>query len=224
LEKNRKEDVAVLTLFKRLDDEALKVYAKRTPKDYNWFRWHFYRFWRGLVWLYMKVFRQAKTSGQEYLPTDRSNFIVAANHVSNLDPFMIGSAIDPFNIAYMAKRELFEDPRVRWFMDGTGGVMVDRTKVEIATIRSAKAVIETPRWLLGIFPEGTRNRDGKAQPKKGAAFIAKVTGADVLPVAIWYNDKGHVSTRIGPMILNTGQDVDVLTQTIDDAINALKPS
>ncbi len=209
--------------FAELSDEELKPFAKRTAAHYRWYRTFFFRFWQRLVWWYMCLFRDAKVTGRENVPKDRDNFILVSNHVSNLDPFVVGSVVPKVKTAFMAKKELFQAPGTRWFMDGSGTFMVNRDKLEIATIRSAKEIIKTKGWALGIFPEGTRNKDGKkAEPKKGAAFIAKATGADILPFGVVYTPEGKVRVHVGDIIKNTGQDIEPFTHAIDTAIERLK--
>lgn len=142
--------------------------------------------------------------GKENIPKE-GGFILACNHVSNFDPIALGgSNVRP--IHYMSKYELFENPFVAWFLTHLNAFPVKRGQNDTTSIDYAENIIKRG-WVLGMFPEGTRNRSGKpGKPKSGVAFIAKATNADVLPCAI-YSDSGYKSgtlltVRFGKLIKN----------------------
>ena len=84
----------------------------------------------------------------------------------------------------MAKVELFEKAIMRLFLDLLGAFAVDRTKLSVSTIKTVKGLKDT-NWCLGIFPQGTRERDGNMDNiNKGFATFAKMLKCDILPVAI----------------------------------------
>lgn len=142
--------------------------------------------------------------GKENIPKE-GGFILACNHVSNFDPIALGgSNVRP--IHYMSKYELFKNPFVAWFLTHLNAFPVKRGQNDTTSIDYAENIIKRG-WVLGMFPEGTRNRSGKpGKPKSGVAFIAKATNADVLPCAI-YSDSGYKSgtlltVRFGKLIKN----------------------
>lgn len=207
-------------LFGQLTDEEIKIYTKRTSEDLNSFRQTGYMFFKTVCWWYAKIMFNAQIINKHNLPAQWQNMIVVSNHKNNLDPFIVGGITSKVHMSYMAKKELFTDIRTRWFMDVVGCFMVDRAKLDVSTIKTAKAVVKTPGWVLGLFPEGTRNTTGDAETKKGAAFIAKATKANVLPVHIKYDDNNKARIYIGKLIENTGQDIDELATIIENAINS----
>ncbi|MBK8190423.1 MAG: 1-acyl-sn-glycerol-3-phosphate acyltransferase [Vampirovibrionales bacterium] len=208
------------------EPQNLNRFAQRKLSDYNTFRWWFYRLsWSGL-WILFRLRYDLVIVGREHIPRDTSRFIVAANHVSNFDPVCVGLAIDRYNTAFLAKRELFVHPVMGWIMDHLGTIAVNRDKVEIATVRAAKLALEAKGWCMGLFPEGTRVKDGKvSDPKKGAAFIARATQAPILPAAVTHTQRGRgkrLLVTLGAPIPYEGQDVDTLTEILMHRIEALK--
>ena len=88
------------------------------------------------------------------------------------------------NIAYMAKKELFEKPVSRFFLDLLGAFAVNREKLGVSTIKTALGIKKT-NWVLGLFPQGTRETDGNMDNiTRGFAGISKTLKCDILPVAI----------------------------------------
>ena len=109
--------------------------------------------------------------------------IVAGNHLHNADPILLEIAM-PRPLHFMAKKELFGIPVVSWIVRHTGTFPVDRGKADRSAIRNAEARLRQG-IAIGMFPEGTRSvaRSLKAA-LPGAAALAQLTGAPVLPVAI----------------------------------------
>lgn len=124
----------------------------------------------------LKLFFKFKVEGIENLP-QKSNFIVAANHASFLDPWVIGAAI-PRRIYWIALRGFFNNLWLNWFM---------RTLRALPKGGSSQKAIRllTSNKNIGLFPEGTRTHDGKLKEfKRGAALFSFKTGRPIVPCAI----------------------------------------
>ncbi|MCK7484536.1 MAG: 1-acyl-sn-glycerol-3-phosphate acyltransferase [Bacillus subtilis] len=120
--------------------------------------------------------------GKIFLKRDKS-ILIAANHLSNFDPVIVSLAAKR-PISFMAKEELFHVPVLSQLIQLLNAFSVNREKLEIATIKSAKSVLTT-NWLLGIFPEGTRIKTGKVgSVHKGFGYLAKAANSDILPLGI----------------------------------------
>lgn len=158
-------------------------YTQRKPSEYNLFRTVFTWLTCNLVYgLYYTLFCNLKVIGRQNVPK-KGFFIVASNHVSAIDPFLVVFAIRRIT-AYMAKKELFETRAGRIFLNLLGAFAVNREKLEVSTIKTAIAIKQT-NWVLGLFPQGTREIDGNMEHiSRGFAAIAKITKSDILPVKI----------------------------------------
>ncbi len=108
--------------------------------------------------------------------------IVAANHVSNFDPPLLGIAV-PRPVSYMAKKELFAMPVLGWLIAHLNAFPVDRQAGGTAALRASIRMLKEGR-CIGIFPEGGRNVSGTNEEKAGAAFLAAASGMPVVPAAI----------------------------------------
>ena len=200
-------------------------YSQRKSAEFNFFRKLFQRITCSLVYgLYYKVVCNLKIEGRENVP--KSGFlIVASNHVSAVDPFLIADAIKR-PIAYMAKKELFESKIGRFFLNLLGAFAVNREKLEVSTIKTAIGIKQTD-WLLGLFPQGTRETDGNMDNiARGFAGIARITKSDILPICITgavkeerKPFKGHIKIKIGkpiPYTENTNEMVNIWIKTMSE--------
>ena len=130
--------------------------------------------------LFRTVFRY-RVVGAEKVPRD-GGLIVAANHISNLDPPILGVAL-PRPVSYMAKKELFAIPVLKWVITWLNAFPVDREAGGTAALRASLRMLKEGR-AVGVFPEGGRNVTGTNEEKAGAAFLAAASGAPVVPAAI----------------------------------------
>lgn len=122
-------------------------------------------------------------SGRDNVPRS-GGVIIACNHISNLDPPVLGSAV-PRRASFMAKAELFTGRAGEFFLPRLGAFPVNRDSVDTAALRTALAELERGRALI-VFPEGTRSHDGRMLPlKAGVGLIAARSGAPVLPAFMW---------------------------------------
>ena len=164
-----------------------------------------------------------KTEGAENI--DRSKkYIVASNHVTGFDPFVIAATLN-LTIAYMAKKQLFETFWSMVLMDWCGAFAVDRDKVDVSTIKTALSIKQT-NWHLGLFPQGTRSNNGKMENvTKGFASIAKKLQADILPVAIIVKEntgskKKDFKIKVGNPI-SSNDDVDTIIKNWSNSVAEL---
>jgi len=150
-------------------------------------------------------------------------YIVASNHVTGFDPFIIAAELH-LTIAYMAKKQLFETFWSMVLMDWCGAFAVDREKVDVSTIKTALSIQKT-NWNLGLFPQGTRCNNGKMENvTKGFALIAKKIKADVLPVGIIVRDNPNSKKK--DFIIKVkktipyNNDVDEMVQEWSNAVSS----
>ena len=136
--------------------------------------------------------------GREYAKVDRG-LIVAANHRSFLDPFVIGALL-PWSrpIHYVAKVELFEKRWQGWLLNRLGAYPVRRGQADSDTVQTSAGILERGGTVC-IFPEGTRIRRGSlAAPHRGVGRLALESGASVMPVAVHGTEHVRRGWRIRP--------------------------
>lgn len=132
--------------------------------------------------------------GAENVPTDRG-FILASNHITALDPVIIGVGCKA-KFHFIAKKELFEKKTVGWFLTNLNAFPVDRSKFDFKSMDYAVKVVEDGDALV-IFPEGTRSPDFEPHDAKGGVcYVAKQCKCDVVPVSIYTSDKAKSGTRL----------------------------
>ena len=140
-------------------------------------------------------FRMART-GREHIPAD-GPLILAANHRSFLDPFVIGM-MTRRPLYFVAKRELFTHRLMAWFLNSLGAFPIERGKGDEGAMGTARAILERGGAVL-IFPEGTRIRPGGlGHARRGVGRLALETGAPVVPIAIHGTEDVRRGWRIRP--------------------------
>lgn len=113
----------------------------------------------------------------------KGSLILAANHVSYLDPIVLGIAIKR-QIHFMAKKEIFEVPILGFIVKSLGAIPVDREKTTPESIKRAFSILRDGR-ILGIFPEGTRSVNGEIlELNVGLIKIALKTNVPIIPIGI----------------------------------------
>ena len=131
--------------------------------------------------IYKLIFR-GNLIGRENIP-QKGAFIMVSNHGSLLDPPLLGHAIGR-NISFMAKSELFRIPFLGFTIKSCGAYPVKRGIVDKTTIKIACEKLSNDN-SIGIFIDGTRQKDGRVnKPKKGAALLSFKNQKMLLPVAI----------------------------------------
>ncbi|GAA2196923.1 lysophospholipid acyltransferase family protein [Sinomonas flava] len=133
-------------------------------------------------------------TGLENVPTT-GPFIVASNHLSFLDSVII-QALMPRGVAFFAKAEYFTGKGVKGrlmksFFEGVGSIPVERGEqaASVAALKTLLDILDEGRGI-GIYPEGTRSRDGLLyRGRTGVGWLALTTGAPVVPVGLRGTEK-----------------------------------
>lgn len=143
-----------------------------------------------LAWLVFHIGFRVKCVGRENLKkVQTGGCILAPNHVSAIDPvFVVITRFWGKRMVVFAKKELFEiNALLTWFFRCMGALCVRGTRDELETIDKTVEVCKNGGTLL-IFPEGTREKEGKLLPPKSGLFvIAAQAAVDVVPVRILYD-------------------------------------
>ena len=143
-----------------------------------------------LAWLVFHIGFRVECVGRENLKkVQTGGCILAPNHVSAIDPvFVVITRFWGKRMVVFAKKELFEiNALLTWFFRCMGALCVRGTRDELETIDKTVEVCKNGGTLL-IFPEGTREKEGKLLPPKSGLFvIAAQAAVDVVPARILYD-------------------------------------
>ena len=145
--------------------------------------------------------------------------ILASNHLSFADSMVI-PIVAPRRVAFLAKSDYFTGTGVKgalsraWF-EGMGMLPVDRddSKAALASLDTALQVLARGE-AFGIYPEGTRSRDGRLyRGRTGVAHLALTAGVPVVPVGLVGTDKlqpvGSSLPRLVPVTVSFGAPIHV---------------
>ena len=171
--------------------------------------------------------------GEPPADIDHKGYVVVANHESQADPFLLSWL--PFDMRWVAKQELFEQPFTGWAMRFGGDIPLRRGEGD--SVR--EMLKECERALAAgisvmMFPEGTRSQDGNLLPFKDGAFALAIRAqVPVLPIALagtremrpkhsrWFG-KAHARDRILTPIETRGLGAGDVGHVRDQARNAIR--
>lgn len=117
--------------------------------------------------------------GAEHLPAT-GPVVLAANHVGWLDGPLL-AICSPRPVHALTKAEMFAGP-LGPFLLAAGQVPLHRDRVDPRAVGTARRVLEQD-GVVGVFPEGNRGAGDLVTSRSGAAYLALVSGAPVVPVA-----------------------------------------
>ena len=143
---------------------------------------------------FFHIFHRLKVKGKENIP-ETGGAIVCANHISNFDPIVVAICIKR-NVHFMAKAELFKNKFVSYILIKLNAFPIKRGSADITAIKNSFKLIKNGE-ILGIFPEGTRSKNGKLGPAEpGTATIAIKTKAPIIPIKITGSYKAFKSVKV----------------------------
>jgi 1-acyl-sn-glycerol-3-phosphate acyltransferase len=149
-----------------------------------------------------------RAKGKENLP--EGGFVLACNHVSSVDPWVLGMPLWPRRfLLFMAKSELYWPP-LKYALNGVGAFPVRRGQRDVQAIETA-VQLARDRHVVTMFPEGTRRTKGlvkrfEARPRSGAARIALEAGVPLVPAAVKGTDQ---LLRLGRLSVVYGTPVEI---------------
>ena len=184
--------------------------------------------------------------GVERLP-DNGSAIVVGNHRSYFDPLAMGLLFSKKGrpVRFLGKKEVFDAPVVGQMAKAMGGIRVERGTGSDEPLAEAALALEAGE-MVAIMPQGTIPRgpaffDPELKGRWGAAKLAGMTGAPVIPVGLWGTERVWPRSERLPRMLNvlnpplvtirvgqpvqglTGDDPDADTEKIMAAISELLP-
>lgn len=194
--------------------------------------WVLYDILHVIVFILAKILFSLKVVGNEHIPAE-GGVIVASNHVSYLDPPLLGCAIKR-RVNFMAREGLFRIPVLGCFIKKFNAFPVKRDKADRTAIKKAISLLKNGEIVV-MFPEGARSKDGLLQkPKPGIGLITTLSGASVVPAyikgtevsmppGIWNIRFSPVTIYFGdPVNFSTMKDYQGIGQKIMDRIAEIK--
>ena len=170
--------------------------------------------------------------GLELIP-ESGPLLLCSNHVSNYDPLVLGATV-PRLMHAMAKAELFRNPLLAWYLRACNVFPIRREEADAAALRTALNVLKGGGVVV-LFPEGHRSHGARMRPfSRGAGYLARRSGAPVLPCAIWGTERvlprgklrprrAEVHLRFGPPFFPVGADSEAATRDLERRVAALLP-
>src|SRR3954449_4319773 len=151
---------------------------------------------RAILKPFLLAFFRTQRVGREHVPDGA--VILASNHRSFLDPFIVGICLNR-PVYFVAKKELFDRRLTGWFLNCLGAFPIRRGESDEESIETAKQILNRGDALV-IFPEGTRKREGSlGRAKRGVGRLALETGAPVVPVAVHGTERARRGWRLRPV-------------------------
>jgi len=130
-----------------------------------------------------------EVEGLHHIPSS-GGAIIAPNHISVLDSFFV-PAVLPRRITYVGKAEYMDSWKTKYLFPALGMIPIDRGggRKSLIALEAAETVLDRGE-LFGIFPEGTRSRDGFLyKGRTGVARLALKVGCPIYPVGVTGTDK-----------------------------------
>jgi glycerol-3-phosphate dehydrogenase (NAD(P)+) len=152
---------------------------------------------RAVLQTFIQVWFRTSRMGRAYVPK-RGGMLLAPNHRSFLDPFVIGTCIRR-PIYFMAKQEMFTSRFRSWILNCMGAFPVKRGEADEVAMETARLLVERGEAVV-IFPEGTRIRRGPlGEPHSGVGRLALETAAPVLPIAVFGSERARRGFKVRPV-------------------------
>lgn len=164
----------------------------------------------------LKILFNPKVYGVENIPLEEG-LILAGNHKCFIDPVIVMNSTKR-RVYFMAKAEAFKGP-LGLILKGIGLIKVDRSKNNPMAVIEAEKILKE-RNVVGIFPEGTRNKSNKPILKfrYGAVSIAKRANVKVVPFAI----RGEYRIFRNNLQIEFGKPIEVVNLEIEEANKLLE--
>ena len=169
-------------------------------------------------------------NGKKNLPKN-GPYILAPNHIDDIDPFPLAGAVNKPITFLMAQ----DQAKIKWYKYWApwsyGTLLIDRKKIQPSTIKAVHKQIKK-KEIICIFPEGTTIGSGLKKAKNGASFFAARHEIPIIPVAISGTEKvlsaikrfqrAKVTLSFGEPITAKKEDIKKLNELTAQTMEAIK--
>ena len=170
----------------------------------------------------MVPFADIQVTGVEHVPSE-GPVIIVANHRSYFDPTVIGMVIAETGrtVRFLGKKEVFDAPVIGTLASAFGGIRVDRGTGSDEPLQAAADALEAGD-MVAIMPQGTIPRgpaffEPKLKGRWGAAKLAHMTRATVIPIGLWGTEQVWPRSSRLPKLLNVA-DAPIVTATVGEPV------
>lgn len=199
-----------------------------------------YRIAQFILWPIFRLVFRFKVIGYENIPLT-GPVLIASNHLSNLDPPLLGVAVRGRPLNFMAKAGLFKFAPFAWLLRALNVFPIKRGSPDRKAIRRAISLLKEGQAFC-LFPEGTRSHNGKlgrgqpgagmiisqAQKSQGLSIIpARIRGSELaMPRGALFIRPKHVEVKFGPPVAldkidGQGQSKEVYQQIVDTVMEEI---
>lgn len=181
--------------------------------------------------VFYEIYLSLKSYHREKIPR-QGGYIIASNHLSNLDPMLLGVAANR-HLNFVAKSSLFKGPFSSLFLYQVGAFPLKRGAFDAQAIKEALKRLGKGRGVV-MFPQGTRSDNiDSTQAKAGVGFLAVKANVPIVPACIFNSDKAmppgakkiyraKVSVVFGdPLKVDQSADYQQIANQVRDAIKSL---
>ncbi|MDI6791330.1 MAG: lysophospholipid acyltransferase family protein [bacterium] len=200
----------------------------------------FYRIAQLILWPIFRLIFRFKVIGYENIPLT-GPVLIASNHLSNLDPPLLGVAVRGRALNCMAKAELFKFTPFAWLLRALNVFPIKRGSPDRKAIRRAINLLKEGQGFF-LFPEGTRSSNGKlgqgqpgagmiiSQAQKSCALViipARIRGSELaMPRGAFFIRPKHVEVKFGPPVTldkidGQGQSKEVYQKIVDTVMEQI---
>ena len=142
-----------------------------------------YKFGRALFTFLFKTFLPVKYHHVERVQLD-APYMLLGNHLCMLDPMVVAVPVYRYHVRFLGKKELTKNPVLRMLVEKLLMIPVDRHNMDMSAVRSCLKVLKE-QHVLGIFPEGTRHKQGIMEDmESGVGMMALRAGVKLLPAYV----------------------------------------
>lgn len=172
-------------------------------------------------------------SGEKYKEKLRGGAIIAANHTSFVDPFVVGVSFWYRRLFFLVAEIVMQGKLRTALLKGVGAIKIDRNAADIEAVNKAIAKLKAG-FLLAVFPQGGIDRQDKIDSiKSGAVLMALRAGVPIVPMHILPREKWYKARRvvIGKTInpleickkkMPSTADIEKVSQRLIDELNRCK--
>ncbi|HSX41349.1 MAG TPA: lysophospholipid acyltransferase family protein [Candidatus Saccharimonadales bacterium] len=159
-----------------------QVWARENDPDA---KYPVYRVIKFILVPLMRLLYRAEARGTENIPAE-GMVILVPNHFSFFDHFVVGMFV-PRKVRFMAKSQLFDKQPGRWIFQHGGVFPVARGVRDDHAFSTARIILESKSQPVVMYAQGGRDRSHEIlEPAKpGVGKLARMTGAPVIPVAVY---------------------------------------